>query len=90
MTTKSIPLLQLEHTLFNKIDLNIATAQKMKLSIKDFFSKCDQIHRKLRTGELHFLCSRLSAGLALKEKMVVSLVYFDGRLLVARHQYLIT
>ena len=24
------------------------TAQKMKLSIKDFFSKCDQIPRKLR------------------------------------------
>ena len=24
------------------------TAQKMKLSIKDFFSKCDQIRRKLR------------------------------------------
>ena len=24
------------------------TAQKMKFSIKDFFSKCDQIHRKLR------------------------------------------
>ena len=23
------------------------TAQKMKLSIKDFFSKCDQIRRKL-------------------------------------------
>ena len=28
------------------------TAQKMKFSIKDFFSKCDQIHRKL-----HFLVS---------------------------------
>ena len=24
------------------------TAQKMKFSIKDFFSKCDQIRRKLR------------------------------------------
>ena len=24
------------------------TAQKMKFSIKDFFSKCDQVHRKLR------------------------------------------
>ena len=23
-------------------------AQKMKFSMKDFFSKCDQIHRKLR------------------------------------------
>ena len=26
----------------------IYTAQKMKFSIKDFFSKCDQIRRKLR------------------------------------------
>ena len=26
----------------------IDTAQKMKFSIKNFFSKCDQIHRKLR------------------------------------------
>ena len=26
----------------------ILTAQKMKFSIKDFFSKCDQIYRKLR------------------------------------------
>ena len=24
------------------------TAQKLRFSIKDFFSKCDQIHRKLR------------------------------------------
>ena len=33
-----------------KIDLMISisyTAQKMKFSIKDFFSKCDQIRRKL-------------------------------------------
>ena len=28
--------------------LDKATAQKMKFSIKDFFSKCDQIHTKLR------------------------------------------
>ena len=27
---------------------HVFTAQKMKFSIKDFFSKCDQIHRKLR------------------------------------------
>ena len=33
-----------------KTDENIGniTAQKMKFSIKDFFSKCDQILRKLR------------------------------------------
>ena len=30
------------------------TAQKMEFSIKDFFSKCDQIRRKLRTWS-HFL-----------------------------------
>ena len=26
----------------------VNTAQKMKFSIKDFFSKCDQTHKKLR------------------------------------------
>ena len=44
-----------------------STAQKMKFSIKDFFSKCDQICRILQilvtfnkeilNGELHFSCS---------------------------------
>ena len=43
------------------------TAPKMKLSIKDFFSKCDQIRKntadlvtfteEIVNGELHFLCS---------------------------------
>ena len=28
--------------------MEIETAQKMKFSIKEFFSKCDQIRRKLR------------------------------------------
>ena len=32
----------------NHIESRKFTAQKMKFSIKDFFSKCDQIHRKLR------------------------------------------
>ena len=41
------------------------TAQKMKLSLKDFFSKCDQIRRpadlftftaEIFNGKLHFLC----------------------------------
>ena len=42
---------------------HILTAQKKKFSIKDFFSKCDQIFRKLDftqeilNGKLHFLCS---------------------------------
>ena len=30
--------------------------QKMKFSIKDFFSKCDQIGSFIN-GKLHFLCS---------------------------------
>ena len=49
------------------------TAQKMKLCIKDFSSKCDQICRKLRiwshaltekilNGKLHFLCSEYFKG----------------------------
>ena len=29
-------------------DINSTTAQKMKISTMDFFSKCDQIRRKLR------------------------------------------
>ena len=47
--------------------LHCFTAQKMKFFIKDFFSKCDQIRKKLRiwshllmkihNGKLHFLCS---------------------------------
>ena len=40
------------------------TAQKMKFSIKDFFTKCHQIRRKLRTSphlinKLIFLCSEI-------------------------------
>ena len=31
----------------NETFLTLNTAQKMKFSIKDFFSKCDQIRRKL-------------------------------------------
>ena len=31
-----------------KLKWFIYTEQKMKFSIKDFFSKCDQIHRTLR------------------------------------------
>ena len=37
-----------EHKTFNRDHEIFNTAQKMKFSIKDFFSKCDQIHRKLR------------------------------------------
>ena len=48
-------------------ELTLHTAQKMKFSIKDFFSKCDQIRRKtadliifieeISNAKLHFLCS---------------------------------
>ena len=31
---------------------NISTAQKKKFSINDFFSECDQTHRKLWTRSL--------------------------------------
>ena len=43
--------------------IQILTAQKMKFSIKDFFSKCDQYRRKLliRSHLMH-------SGLGLKEK----------------------
>ena len=37
-----------------KIPILSDTAKKMEFSIKDFFSKCDQICRKLRTWS-HFL-----------------------------------
>ena len=40
------------------------TAQKMKFSIKDFFSKCEQIRRKLR------ICSHL-----LKKSLVGNFIF---------------
>ena len=33
------------------------TAQKMKFSIKEFFSKCEEITEEILNGKLHFLCS---------------------------------
>ena len=42
------------------IILVIITARKMKFSITDFFSKCDQIRRKLKKYVMEnfiFLCS---------------------------------
>ena len=40
----------------NKLFTSSTTAQKMKFSIKDFFSKCDQIRSFLRIRS-HLLCS---------------------------------
>ena len=60
------------------------TAQKMKFSIKDFFSKCDQIRSFLETAhlvifteeilneKLHFLCSEITKKAAV---MIYSLIY---------------
>ena len=41
---------KIKHKLFEKClkDLFSAIGQKLKFSIKDFFSKCEQIHKKLR------------------------------------------
>ena len=52
------------------MNISVITAQKLKFSIKDFYSKCDQICSILQetaelatfteeivNGKLHFLCS---------------------------------
>ena len=44
--TVSLNLLQVKHCMLS------ATAQQMKFSIKDFFSKCDHIRRKLQIWSL--------------------------------------
>ena len=44
------PSRKLKMELFAK---TVNTAQKMKFSIKDFFSKCDQIRRKLRIWSIY-------------------------------------
>ena len=46
------------------------TAQKMKFSIKDFFSKCDQIHRKLRIWS-HLLKKSLMENFIFEQCMFV-------------------
>ena len=45
-----LEMYKIKHKLSEKClkDLFSATGQKMKFSIKDFFSKCEQIHKKLR------------------------------------------
>ena len=47
------------------------TAQKMKFLIKDIFSKCDQILRKLRTWT-HFL----------KESLMVNFIFLCSKYLI--------
>ena len=42
------------------------TAQKMKCSIKDFFSKCDQIMEKYLRNQNHDMRKRLKIAFILK------------------------
>ena len=39
-----------------------STAQKMKFSTKDFFSKCELIRRKLRTADLVIFTEEILSG----------------------------
>ena len=60
----------------------VSTSQKMRFSIKDFFSKCDQIRKKtadlvtfteeLHNGKLHFLCSEGCETFDAKENVYMS------------------
>ena len=59
----------LEDKVLESSDLN--TAQKLKFSIKDFFSKCDQIRMKLR------ICSHLLKK-SLMEKFIFCVVSVAG------------
>ena len=52
--------------------MEIETAQKMKFSVKEFFSKCDQIRRKLRIWS-HLLKN------SLMENFIVCAVYISLR-----------
>ena len=58
----------------------------MKLSIKDFFSKCDQIHKKLRIWshllkksliENFILCAMKLASAALLQSLFVMVIFQD-------------
>ena len=51
-----------------------ATAPKMKFSIKDFFSKCDEIHRKLQIWS-HFLKESLMENFFCVQCVLVLAIY---------------
>ena len=67
-------LLDVTNIYFGSVLLNIllsktpCTAQKIKFSIKDLFSKCGQIRRlvtfteEILKGKLDFLCSDITPG----------------------------
>ena len=55
---------QFESAQTNHLKIVQITAQKMKFSVKDFFSKCDQIltfTKEVLNGKLPFLCSEFCA-----------------------------
>ena len=54
------------------------TVQKMKLSIKDFFSKCDQIRRKLRIWS-HLLKKSLMENFISWKLLLCSLYSFSRK-----------
>ena len=54
------------------IKTNIGTAQKIKFSIKDFFSKCDQVRNFLRIWS-HLLKK------SLMENLIFCVVYWGKR-----------
>ena len=93
MTAKNSRTMQVKHFLIKKyyrtyiIKLKfviVYTAQKMKFSIRDFFSNCDQIRRKLRIwshllkeslmGNFFFLCSDIV------EKLIWSWLKTKGKI----------
>ena len=53
--TRKTPNTDTFHAVLVLLEINI-TAQKMKFSIENFFSKCDQIRRKL-TEEIFIFCA---------------------------------
>ena len=61
----------------------VYNAQKMKFSMKDFFSKCDQIRsadlvtftEEILHGKLHFLCS---VNFESRQLMICESVFLNG------------
>ena len=72
-------LAQLELNCFKKRIINKAscTAQKINFSIKDFFSKCDQIRRKLRIWS-HLLKKYLMKNFFVQCYIPVSQIVFSN------------
>ena len=62
--------------------LKLHTAQKMKFSIKDFFSKCDQICRKLQWHSCAMTFSKVRLVRNLVHKSVWNLRFFIDHLFV--------